>query len=164
MKKRTIFGLIGLLSFSFTSCLNSSSSYDVEIPFTYRAVAQLSDTMWINPDYDNPSNTHIEKSAQVYIDTTLGRYLLDRDLLLNQTYTIKGENAVDVDTTLYNIIEEKFYELLPSVEAIDFNAVLQDADSVIECKAEIVYEVINSLSGFPVIRDTITVVTIEAVE
>ncbi len=156
--KRTLIALFTILSITLSSCdTTGSSEYTYSSVYRFRPITKLSDTTFLNPNYGDKIDLN---DAQLYVDTMLGRYFLNNNLLTNEEFQYVGKDPIDADTNIYNMIMAEFNRLLPIVEKIDYKEALQYIDTVYAGNVEITYEVVNAISGFEVIQDSITTVKI----
>ncbi len=156
--KRTIFALASLAALALTSCLDNKSknNYKYEAQYLFMPQTSTVDTTFIHPDYAKG----YPKSADLLVDTIVGRHLLNKKLMFDKVYSAEGEDMLDVDTQLRDAILVDFKAQLDAVKAIDYAAVLDGVDSVIAGKVWIMYDVKNTSTNMVVMRDTITQIEI----
>ncbi len=151
--KRTILVLVALVSAIMTGCLPSGSSkYSYESDYLYMPYVFLLDTTYINEKYDGEKG----KDAKFFVDTTAGRYFLNRDLFFTKHFSVEGESFVDADTQMFNKLVEPVLEVLPEVKGLDYAEVFAGVDSVFAGEVMVTYQVRNLTTGADVLRDTIT--------
>lgn len=157
--KRTFIALAALLAIVATSCIpTNDTSYEYEGTFLYKPITFLTDTTWVNPDYLADDSY----GAKYFTDTTLARYFLNLSpsLMFYEDYTVSGNDIYDVDSQLFYLVQAEVLNVLPAVQAIDYESVLSGVDSVFKGEITICYEATNTETSTVVMRDTITVITI----
>ncbi len=157
--KRTFIAIASLLALVATSCIPSNdNSYEYEGTFLYKPITFLTDTTWVNPDYDNEDSY----GAKYYTDTTLARYFLNLSpaLMFYEDYSVTGNDIIDVDSQLFYMVQAEVLNVLPAVKAVDYASALSAVDSVFKGEITICYEATNTETSTVVMRDTITVITV----